>query len=48
MFLDPYDCLIATDANGIVFFVGIGSSRFKQKILLEKVYKTTSLTNKEE
>ena len=48
LFLDPYDCLVATDSFGVVFFIAIGQSKFKQKVILQKVYKTTSLTNKEE
>lgn len=48
LFLDPFDCLVATDSFGTVFFIGVGLSKFKQKVLLQKVYRTTSLTNKEE
>jgi hypothetical protein len=48
LFLDLWDCLVATDSIGTVYFIGVGMSKFKQKIILEKVYRTTSLTNKEE
>jgi WD40 repeat protein len=34
MFLEPYDCLVATDSFGTVFFIGVGQSKFKQKVVL--------------
>ena len=48
MFLDPHDCLVAADAYGIIYFIPIGASKFKNKVVLSKSYRTISLTNKEE
>ena len=48
MFLDPHDCLVAADAYGIIYFIPIGSSKVKNKVVLTKSYRTISLTNKEE
>ncbi len=44
-FLDPYDCLIAIDSTGNVVFYGVGESKFRHKIIMEKQYKTESMTN---
>jgi DNA gyrase/topoisomerase IV subunit A len=48
IFLDPHDCLVACDSFGILYFIGVLQSKFKQKVMLTKTYTTLSLTNKEE
>jgi ferredoxin-fold anticodon binding domain-containing protein len=48
IFLDPHFCIVACDSFGILYFIGILKSKFKQKVVLTKTYTTLSLTNKEE
>lgn len=45
LFLDPFDCLAASDSEGNVFFFAVGTSKFKNKELLKMEYKTLSATN---
>jgi len=45
IFLDPYDCLLSININGLATFYGIGETKFKNKILFEKQYITESMTN---
>ena len=44
LFLDPYDCLISINANGLVTFYATGDSKFKNKIVMEKQYEAESMT----
>ena len=45
LFLDPFDCLAASDSEGNVLFFTVGTSKFKNKEILRMEYKTLSATN---
>ena len=42
--MDPYECLVNINTNGVLNFYGIGESKFKNKVLIEKQYMTESMT----
>ena len=44
LFLDPYECLVSVDVNGLATFFAIGESKLKNKALVEKQYETESMT----
>ena len=44
LFLDRFECLLSINVNGLLTFYGIGDSKYKNKILLEKQYMTESMT----
>lgn len=45
LFLDPFDCLMASDSEGNIMFFAVGNGKFKNKQLLQLEYKTLSATN---
>ena len=44
-FLNPFNCLAASDAVGNIFFYGIAPSKIKNKLFYQKSYKTTPQTS---
>jgi WD40 repeat protein len=48
LFLDPNECLLTVDAQGLLTFFGVGENKLKNKVLFQKQYMTESLTNQME
>lgn len=48
LFLDPFECLISINTNGLTTFYAIGDSKYKNRIMFEKQYMTESMTKVKE
>ena len=44
LFLDPFECLLSINVNGLATFYATGDSKFKNKIVMEKQYVAESMT----
>ncbi len=48
IFLDPHNCLAVSDSVGNIFFYAVTPSKIKNKLIKQKLYKTTPLTKNNE
>lgn len=48
LFLGNHNLLAAADSYGNILFYGVGETKYRNKLITHKKYKTQSLTNKEE